>query len=353
MNNNNTMSKGYYVFEHIFWSAIAMIWYRNLLFRSIGGMSYSSSRTVLWSVLLVAVVLGVLISWKRRRNNLSLFVNVATPFEIYTLITYAHNFSAIVWIATFIAVLLSGLYTFLLLTQQIKNRTRKRAIIKKRILRASLGSRTIIACCFLSLILCLGVNAVFGGFIFSPSVAAENKNAQEEITTANNIDMISQLDENAWSSLSTEEKLNTLQTVANIEAYYLGLPHELNVTLGSLSESTLACYDDRTHMITLNIDHFDSDSASEVLDSVCHEAFHAYQHRLCDVYDNTDDEYKGLMTFYDIQHYKQEFSNYVNGKDNALEYYFQWCEIDARAYARDAVADYHTKINSYLEKEEP
>lgn len=162
MNNNNTTTKGYYVFKHIFWSNIAMILYRNLLFRSIGGMSYSSSKTVLWSILLVAVVPGVLITWKHRRNNLSLLVNIAIPFEIYTLITYAHNLSTFVWIATFVAVLLSGLYTFLLITQRIKNRTRKRAIIKKRIVWAYLGSRTIITCCFLSLILYLSANVVFG-----------------------------------------------------------------------------------------------------------------------------------------------------------------------------------------------
>ena len=72
-----------------------------------------------------------------------------------------------------------------------------------------------------------------------------------------------------------------------------------------------------------------------------------------DVYDNTDDEYKVLMMLDDIQHYKQEFLNYVNGKDDALEYYFQRNEIDARAYAKYAVVKYSVQINAYFGMEKP
>ena len=50
--------------------------------------------------------------------------------------------------------------------------------------------------------------------------------------------------------------------------------------------------------------------------------------------------------------YKQEFSDYVDGKEDAFGYYYQSCESDARAYAREAVIDYYFKIETYLEKEE-
>lgn len=33
MTNNNTMSKAGYVFDHIFWGIISMIWFNNILFR--------------------------------------------------------------------------------------------------------------------------------------------------------------------------------------------------------------------------------------------------------------------------------------------------------------------------------
>ena len=35
MTNNNTMSKAGYVFDHIFWGIISMIWFNNILFRAL------------------------------------------------------------------------------------------------------------------------------------------------------------------------------------------------------------------------------------------------------------------------------------------------------------------------------
>lgn len=104
-------------------------------------------------------------------------------------------------------------------------------------------------------------------------------------------------------------------------------------------------------VITINIDHLEVDPAHDILDSLCHEARHAYQHRLCDVYDSVSEEQRELLVFYNVQMYKQEFSNYVNGKEDAFGYYYQWCESDARAYAREAVIDYYSKIETYLGKE--
>ena len=62
----------------------------------------------------------------------------------------------------------------------------------------------------------------------------------------------------------------------------------------------MACYKDRTHVITINIDHLEVDQAHDILDSLCHEARHAYQHRLCDVYDSISEEQRELLVFYNI-----------------------------------------------------
>ena len=240
------------------------------------------------------------------------------------------------------------LYVVLVLRKKIKPNANKSVIIKRRLRRSFLGARTIIATFLVVIVVSLGVSSIFGIVLFAPSVKAEDKYAHEGATIANNIEVVVQLDEDIWATLSSQEKLNTLQTIANIEANYFGLPHELNVTIGHLSENTLACYNDAKHLITLNIDHFEHDPAYKVLDSLCHEARHAYQYRLCDLFDSTSEEQKELLLFYDVQYYKQEFSNYVDGKENIYEYYFQWCEADSRDYAREAVADYYSRIDEYL-----
>lgn len=347
MRNKNTMSKGVYLFENVFWSAIAMIWYRCLLFRCVNGMSYFNSAMTLWALTVTSVPLGMWITWGKRRNRLNIFVNVSTPFVIYTLIAYFHNFPALVWTVGAVAAVLAAVYSALTLTWRIRDRADKGAVIVRRIIRSALGARTIVTCCMSLLILCLGVGTIFGGFLFSPNVRAERKSAGEEMTAWDHIEVVSRLDEEVWAGLSTREKLDTLQTVANIEAYDLGLPHELNVRLDNLPETTLARYDDRTRIIAIDIDHFDSDPAKEVLDSVCHEAYHAYQHRLCDAYDSVDEACKGLAAFCDVTYYKQEFSRPAGRED----YDWQQCEVNARHYARAAVETYYIKINAYLGKD--
>lgn len=170
-------------------------------------------------------------------------------------------------------------------------------------------------------------------------------------TIAANIDTVSNLLQDRWDTLDLNEKANTLQTVANIEASYLGLPHELNVKIDTLRESTIAQYDDRTHTITVSITYLESMPAEEMLDSICHESYHAYQHRLIDAYNSVDVEYRDLLTFYFVPIYEEEFQNYVDGKDDDLAYYFQMCEMKARDYAEESVIDYYEKIEMYTSDE--
>ena len=101
------------------------------------------------------------------------------------------------------------------------------------------------------------------------------------------------------------------------------------------------------------MDHFDSDPADEILDSLCHEAYHAYQHCLCEAYDSVDAEFRDLRAFEGILEYKAEFADYTHGDDDFYAYYFQRCEADARSYAEDAVYDYYRKIGNYLAQSAP
>ena len=341
----NTLTKRRYLLETLFWSAIAIIWYQNLLFRCIKGQDYVVSKTIFYCLIIGFISLGLLITWKYRRNGLNLCFHVTMPLEIYTLIVYYPYMPVWTGWAVAAAGVFSILYCAVILTRPIKKQVQKKAVFRKRIRRALLGARFIAVICFALPCLYLTANTILGGFLFSPSITAESKDFLQKSTIISHMDTISHLSKNTWSLLSTEKKLNTLQTVANMEAYSLGLPHELNVRLGLLSEQTLACYDDNTHRITINIDHFEADEADEILNSVCHEAFHAYQHRLCDIYDSLDDNDKKLLAFYHVPYYKQEFSNYIPGDGNATDYYLQWCERDARAYAKEAVAKYYSKIN--------
>lgn len=348
MKNRNKLGKTEYLVKTLFWSLLSMFWFRKLLFRCLPHNSLSSSKTILWAIFIVSIIVGVSITYRRRRNNVSLCINVLTPYEIYFIATYKGDMPIYTMVVLGVALFLSAAYFFLIISPQIKDKSRKGTILKRRTKIGLLGARTIIVSCLALLIVPVGINAIFGNSMFMKRVSAVGPERAEEYTISNNIENVVKFEESKWNDLSSKEKIDALQVIANIEMRYLGLPHELNVIARKLEESTIASYNDDEHIIMVNIDYLDGSSAEEMLDSLCHEAYHAYQHRLVDVYDDIDYEYKNLLTFSNVSIYKQEFSDYIDGDDNVLGYYFQSCESTARAYAREAVIEYYDRIYEYL-----
>ena len=142
-----------------------------------------------------------------------------------------------------------------------------------------------------------------------------------------------------WAKLNVDEKLSGLQAIANVEGEYLGIPHELNVGASNLSEGTVGYYDDSNHEIVIDIDYLLYESSAKMVNAVAHEAYHAAQHRMIDLYDSVDDSTKELIFFKEVRAYKNEFTQYESG-DDFVAYYLQKCESSARAYAKEAVDRY-------------
>lgn len=348
MKNRNTLWKTEYLVETLFWGLLSMFLFRKLLFRCLPHYTLSASKAVLWGIFIVLIIVGVAITYRHRRNNVSLCINVLTPYEIYFIATYKGDMPIYTIVVLGVALFLSVAYLFLVISPRIKNKSRKGTILKRRIKVGLLGARTIIVACLALLIVPVGINAIFGNSVFIKRVSAVSPERAEEYTISNNIEIVAKFEESKWNSLSSKDKIDALQVIANIEMRYLGLPHELNVIAKKLEESIVASYNDDEHIIMVNIDYLEGSSAEEMLDSLCHEAYHAYQHSLVEVYDDIDYEYKNLLTFSNVSIYKQEFSDYVDGDDNVLGYYYQSCERTARVYAREAVIEYYDRINDYL-----
>ena len=172
--------------------------------------------------------------------------------------------------------------------------------------------------------------------------------ADEEQTISNNIDTVLMLQEDLWNELSNAEKIDVLQTIADIERTYLGIPHELNVVVDyDLEKNISGFYRCKDHQIVLNSDSLKNDSAEELVDTICHEAFHAYQHCIVSVFENSEDTSKNLMLFRDAKKYGEEFRDYKSSEDGFDVYFYQCVEIDAREYAQSAVNDYYRRIGEY------
>lgn len=352
MKDKSTMSLRAYLFDCLFYVAIAMIWYKNLLFRCLPGRTYEESKTVLWVMIGFSILICTFVLNRSMRTGWTVTTALVVPFGLYTVLTYIKTVGNWMLIILALAVTLSVIYTVLqmIMIRKIKNRRNKGTVIKRRLHRCCVASQSVVTIALLMVMGTIGAQGVFGDNILNSSISAAASNQDMPQTISNNIDTILLLQEEEWANLTTQEKLDILQTVANIEAHYLGLPNELNVGAANLGEYILACYNDRTYTISIDLDHLENDSVYDVLDSCCHEAYHSYQHRLVDAYNAADENFKELRIYKPAARYGLEFSNYIDGDFNFSSYYSQDYEMDARDYAEDAVYDYYDKIFEYLNK---
>lgn len=79
-----------------------------------------------------------------------------------------------------------------------------------------------------------------------------------------------------------------------------------------------------TKTITINVEHLANDSSEDVLDTLLHEARHAYRHATVDAFNEIEgkltEEAKFLSCFKTIESYCDNFGNYISGNKNFYSY---------------------------------
>lgn len=348
MKDKSTKTLGEYWFDCLYYLIVSLVLYNALLFRCLPGTTCTGSKVVLWAMIAVSVLICSFTFYRRMRTSWTMSITLIMPFGFYTVLAYRRTVG--VWMLLVLSVAAIGAITFsvFLLTRKIKNGQSLRKVIKRRMYRCCYVIQSSLAIALLLVVGVISIQCVFGDTIVNSFISAATVSQSIPQTIGNSIDTLLLLQEEEWEALTTHEKLDVLQTVANIEAHYLGLPNELNVGAANLGEYTLACYNDKTHTISIDFNHLENDSVYDVLDSCCHEAYHSYQHRLVEVYNATDEQMKGLQIYKSAVKYREEFGNYLDGDYDFCAYYYQNCEIDARDYAEDAVDDYYQRIEAYL-----
>ena len=337
-----------HLFDCLFYTFVSMVWYKNLLFRCLPGRTYAESSLILWGLVGLSLLMCAFLLNRRRRTGWTLAASLIVPFGLYTVPAYADTVGW--WMPAVLAAsaMLAGVGCVFLMTRRICSRAGRHRVIRRRLHRCCVLSQSIAAAALSVVIGVLGVNGIFGNNILVPSLAAVPGSQSPPATIDSSIDTLLLLREETWGELATREKLDALQTVANIEARYLGLPNELNVGAANLAGDTLSSYNDATHTISIDLDHLEGDPAHEVLNSCCHEAYHSYQHRLVDAYCAADASLRELRIYRSAARYGEEFRHYADGSGSFRSYYYQDCEVDARDYAEAAVRDYYDRISEYL-----
>jgi len=149
------------------------------------------------------------------------------------------------------------------------------------------------------------------------------------------------LDEVRWSEMQTNQKLDLLQHIANLESTYLGLPSPVIVSIGYRNEPVLASYNKSRNAIIINEDKFDSLDSKRAVGTILHEMAHAYQHASVAALDLVGD-FSNLKLFWDAHEYKEGFANYLYDADYSdsaqlEEYLNNAVEVAARKYSETLV----------------
>ncbi len=352
MRNINKLSPVKYLLLMIVGGLFTMIVYRATIFRCLFFNSFESSKTKLWLLWAVSLVVTYFLTFRRRRNYFSLFTNIIFPFGIYSVMTYDLIESDLVYILEMAIIILCGLLGIgMIFANKIPDSFGNlMKTLRIRLLHFLNGAKCITSVCLSVLMV-----YVMGLYAFDtpsfvpavkPSIAVEkNKTAVIE----KNMSVISKIDESIWKNLSLDERLNTLQTLANTEKVFLGISHEVNVSAESLGSGTYGLYDYSRHEIAINVNVIMDDDSTQAVTTLCHEVRHAYQHDSADAFLALPEEYQQLSVFDDMRAFYENIEDYKNAFiDGFEEYENQTIEVDSRAYGEKRSAFYTEAVDKYL-----
>ena len=342
MFKGNRISVPMYILDNVICALVAMVWYRSLLFRNLEGQSYAHSKLTLWIMVIALVTFGVLITIRKQRNALSFAVAALLPYGIYSLLTYYVYRKTLVRVTFAVCAALVIIYIISVAKMRFKGDDG----FGKKLMMALRATRIIISAGFLVILMQLMVTGLLGNSLMTSGIhAVPGKDAP---TIGESMSTLVRLSDETWPQLSPNERVDLLQLVANIEAGRLGLPNELNVEGDNIqAEDTYSYYLDDTKRIVISLDIIMRNKANQAVESVLHEAYHSYQHRLMDAFSQVDDDLKNLMIFDDAESYIDEFENYSDGNGDYFKYFYQDCEEDARDYANAHIDDYFSRVERY------
>ncbi len=158
-------------------------------------------------------------------------------------------------------------------------------------------------------------------FDFSGVVTAETKEILELFT----------VDE--WEYLDDNGRYGLISKLAERISEDLGIERIPNIEIVDIEDNCSGYYNERDNYIGINVNYWDD--YKDVVDTVAHEIRHAYQKFRADKLENVQDEiYKFNFDHYISTDYDVE-GKYINFK----EYYEQYIEVEARAFAKEFAAE--------------
>ena len=333
-------------FDLAFYQAIMLMNYLTLLFRSIEDISRPLSTFLFIALIIAADVIGIKLLSSRKEYALKCFLITIFPFGVYTLFTYRKLLETYIICSGIVVGLTTAIFAIVLYKIRLHNRCNKCQYIMGMLSRCLFYMYFAIVICMTIILVFMLINRIAGNNLISTKVDSY-ETVGSHYSIDDHMDEILLLQESKWKKLDTTEKLKVLNTVANIEASNMGISHIINLGTSKLDKQILGQYSNEKYTVYIDIDHLENDDVNDVLNSVCHEVRHCYQHLIVEEYESAAPESKNLMLYKDAIIYKQEFEHYGDLTKDIMRYYTLNCEVDARNCAENAVIVYNKLISAY------
>ena len=374
--DRSTVGRDEYIWDHIVFGGIFGFNLYKLLPVVAPIAYYHQSLARLVICVVVASVIGILLSYEYNRTNLGMMADILLGLGSYVVLTIGVYKPGLIKALVIASVVFTVISLFSIFTSKIKRPDKIKQIILNRIRRSFLLVRRNagVACGFALIAVpvavhftssekivtqyydIVGIEAPYSPFEDEYEVAQAY---DDRYQLSENIDVIKKIRNNdEFQALTYDEKCEVVTAIIYNQARYLGLC-EINIEFKELRDTTLGQYDHSTRTITINSKPLkdgtlDGGSNEEVLLTACHESRHCYQHLLEECYVNLTPEERNLYAFQieGVPSWIDNMNHYNTCDDDStvaeyFEYTSQPLEVDARSWAKSEVLDYFYCIDKY------
>lgn len=298
-------------------------WYMPLCFELVPRLSYGISVLIFLAVIFVFSYFSFLLC-RKNRTMLNLFSSAILPFGVYDaaiFFIYRKKFYLFVF---FFGILLAAVFALVVFLKKEKKPFKIIGIFCMNAFSFLLGIGVLIT--FSS--------SVFLGTPFAMPFAGENIFIQKEQAYPNfekEIDVAANFKNENWAKLSFEKKAELSFEFMKISMIRLGLePSEAAFEIIFLEEGLWGIYDPNKKTIAVDKTLIQNGNGEDVLETIIHECYHAFQHKAFALWQKLSEEEKKLYCFLEMERIA-ETGDFEEGAYNfsgrEADFYFKLIDI--------------------------
>ena len=338
MKKKNYMTVSTYYLMIIMLTAVLDIMFYFWGFKNCPPFDRKISLIVFLGISILGTLILTVMSVKHYRNTLSIWCSALFPIEVYCILSYITKSGGRIFILFIVWVLTLIVWILIKHNMALKKEQDFKVGIKllPELTRAGWLLITAVLLLFIVPVMSRGARGIETALDYT-IVATDTKG----MTVTGQQSNLKDFDEQTWRWLDEDRRAELLQLVAAIEASELGLDHELYIGIRDFAgDTTPAAYTAHDHKILVNRGSLMSMTGEEAINMVCHQAYHAYEKSLVDLYMDTGRKYLGLKVFSGVDGFVAELQQDIEALDDRKDAANERLEQAAKKYADEKTSEY-------------